>query len=472
MLFNGVIDYVTSDLPSSISIHNDSIVKYMAFADDLILFAKDEISLQAQVDHVIYRLKECGLDINPAKSATLNIIINPKKKQWICNPYSFIIIDNIPLKPLTIDDTYKYLGIEIGHIDNNNTIVIELTSKLISISKALLKPQQKLDILKSYLLPSVLHRLTFSNIYLNTLKTMDRSIRSFVRRWLRLPKYTSLGVFYAPCSIGGLAITRLFLTIPVMRLKRVNSTRGNDDLIIQTLPNNIILKWSSPRYYDNILFTTNIDIKVYHTKYLINSADGRGLDYGNHAPFINNWIKFPTRLLNGKDFVDSIKLKHALLYTKFISKRMFPNTNNKCLMRGCNYNYDCLNHIMQTCSYNYNNRIHRHNYINSLLMSILNKHKYITILEPHIQTRNGLRKPDLIIYKNDTAYIIDTQISIDTKNTDINNTKKTNYYNTTDNIAYTKQITGANRILFSASYWNWRRYSFGANHIIPTKPRS
>ena len=79
ILFNAVIDYVTSDLPSSISIHNNIIVKYMAFADDLVLFAKDEISLQAQVDYVLHRLKECGLDINPAKSATLIIIINPKK---------------------------------------------------------------------------------------------------------------------------------------------------------------------------------------------------------------------------------------------------------------------------------------------------------------------------------------------------------------------------------------------------------
>ena len=114
----------------------------------------------------------------------------------------------------------------------------------------------------------------------------------------------------------------------------------------------------SQRYYDNTSFTTNIDIKAYHSKYLINSADGRGLDYGNHAPFINNWIKFPTRLLNGRDFVDSIKLKHALLYKKCRSKLMFPNTNTKCLMRGCNYNFDCLNHIMQKCIYNYNNRIH------------------------------------------------------------------------------------------------------------------
>ena len=72
---------------------------------------------------------------------------------------------------------------------------------------------------------------------------------------------------------------------------------------------------------------------------------------------------------------------------------------------------------MQTCNYNYNNRIHRHNYVNNLLILLLNKHKYITVLEQHIQTRNELSKPDIITYKNDTAYIIDTQISIDTIDT-------------------------------------------------------
>ena len=91
---------------------------------------------------------------------------------------------------------------------------------------------------------------------------------------------------------------------------------------------------------------------------------------------------------------------------------MFPNVNTKCVMRGCNYKYDCLNHIMQTCNYNYNNRIHRHNYVNNLLILLLNKHHYITILEPYLETRNGLCKPDIITYKNDTAYILDTKISI------------------------------------------------------------
>ena len=103
---------------------------------------------------------------------------------------------------------------------------------------------------------------------------------------------------------------------------------------------------------------------------------------------------------------------------------MFPNITTKCLMRGCKYKYDCLIHIMQTCNYNYNNRIHRNNYVNNLLILLLNKQNYITIHEPHIQTRNGLRKPDIITYKNDTAYIIDTHISIDTIDTDTNYIQK------------------------------------------------
>ena len=99
----------------------------------------------------------------------------------------------------------------MGALDNNNnSINDDLTSTLLSISKSTLKPQQKFCMLKNHLIPSMPHTLTFSNVYLNSLITMDRSIRSFIRRWLRLPSDTSLGVFYAPSSFGGIAITRLF----------------------------------------------------------------------------------------------------------------------------------------------------------------------------------------------------------------------------------------------------------------------
>ena len=77
---------------------------------------------------------------------------------------------------------------------------------------------------------------------------------------------------------------------------------------------------------------------------------------------------------------------------------------------------------MKTCNYNYNNRINRYNKLNNLLIQYLNKHNYITILEPYICKTNGLRKPDILTYKinSGTEFIIDTQISSETTDIDAN----------------------------------------------------
>ena len=109
--FNSIIDYVTDNIPGSINLHGNSTISHMAFADDLVLFAKDDVMMQDQVDHVLFRLIQYGLNVNKSKCVTLNIIINPKKNQWICNPYSFISIDNSTIKALNIEDSYRYLGI-------------------------------------------------------------------------------------------------------------------------------------------------------------------------------------------------------------------------------------------------------------------------------------------------------------------------------------------------------------------------
>ena len=135
-----------------------------------------------------------------------------------------------------------------------------------------------------------------------------------------------------------------------------------------------------------------MSINNYHSLYLFNSVDGKGLG----SPFINNWITCQIKIFSGRDFVDMVKLKHGLLYTHYRCKRMFPSIYTNCLGIGFNYRYDCINHIMQTCRFNYNNIIHRHNYFNDLLITLLNKYKLKTILEPHIRTQLGKRKSDLL----------------------------------------------------------------------------
>ena len=65
--------------------------------------------------------------------------------------------------------------------------------------------------------------------------------------------------------------------IYIYRLKRISSIRRNDDTIIQTLPDSVILKWSIPRVYDEYTFIDNTSINKYHSIYLFNSVDGKGL---------------------------------------------------------------------------------------------------------------------------------------------------------------------------------------------------
>ena len=79
--FNSIIDYVTNNMPGSIHLQGNSTISHMAFADDLVLFEKYDVMMQTQVDHVLFRLTQCGLNVNKSKCATLNISINPKKKQ-------------------------------------------------------------------------------------------------------------------------------------------------------------------------------------------------------------------------------------------------------------------------------------------------------------------------------------------------------------------------------------------------------
>ena len=58
-IFNSIIDYVTDNMSGTINLQGNSTTSHMAFADDLVLFAKDDVMMQDQVDHVLFRLTQC-----------------------------------------------------------------------------------------------------------------------------------------------------------------------------------------------------------------------------------------------------------------------------------------------------------------------------------------------------------------------------------------------------------------------------
>ncbi|KER18835.1 hypothetical protein T265_12136 [Opisthorchis viverrini] len=88
---------------------------------------------------------------------------------------------------------------------------------LVNISKAPLKPYQMLEILKEFATSRLQYELVLGSAHRNTLKALDVAARHAVRAWLRLPKDTPLGLFYAKVKDGGLGLTSFATTIPLLQ---------------------------------------------------------------------------------------------------------------------------------------------------------------------------------------------------------------------------------------------------------------
>ena len=59
-----------------------------------------------------------GLDLNPAKCATLSIEIDGKAKRWVVNPNARFTIGDRMIKALSAEESYKYLGMQVLEAQN------------------------------------------------------------------------------------------------------------------------------------------------------------------------------------------------------------------------------------------------------------------------------------------------------------------------------------------------------------------
>jgi len=156
-LFNAVMELCTEKLDDDIGykFKNGANLTFMAYADDIILFSKTESGLKQNFKILEDQLALCGLNINYRKGATLGI--NSKRKKWVCNPKPILKNDQGTITALTINDTYKYLGVKIGALGAIHTPKEDYIKAMENITKAPLKLQQRLKILREHLIPKLLH---------------------------------------------------------------------------------------------------------------------------------------------------------------------------------------------------------------------------------------------------------------------------------------------------------------------------
>ena len=90
---------------------------------------------------------------------------------------------------IDIRGSYKYLGIRTGAARKvGDAVTHRLEERLKQLSKAPLKPEQRLFLLRIHLIPGLYHETSLSKYSISLLKYFDRKARTAVRRCLHLPR--------------------------------------------------------------------------------------------------------------------------------------------------------------------------------------------------------------------------------------------------------------------------------------------
>ena len=353
LLFNCVIKYITDGLSKRIGVSvGTETVNHLSFADDLVLMANTTVGLQRAIDDVVRRMKNCGLSVNSAMCASFSIIVSGKQHKWACDNKIKFRIQGDDLPSLNINESYKYLGIDIS-VGKSNTAKIrdDLIQKVGFTTNARLKPQQRIDILNNHLYHKYLHRLTFTNITDNLLRYLDIIVRGAVRGWLRLHKDTSLGVFYSQHSLGGLNMKSFRYHLRMNKNKRLNKLKDSDDRVLRASTELLTLATVfKPIQLEGIVVRSANQMNTAFGSRLLNSIDGRGLAGSDFFPFTNLWIGSGSEVMNGHNYVDAFKIKHSLIMTKTRLSRMYKDRPITCDAYGCGKR-ETISHILQSCLY-------------------------------------------------------------------------------------------------------------------------
>lgn len=132
----------------------------LAYADDIVIMAETAVGLTNQLQAAELAAKMIGISFNPAKCATLHI----EDGNVIPTVFS---IQHESVKALGPNDYYKHLGIPTGYQVKQTPIssIKELIADTRRLDGSLLAPWQKLDAMRTFILPRLDFVMQGSNIY-------------------------------------------------------------------------------------------------------------------------------------------------------------------------------------------------------------------------------------------------------------------------------------------------------------------
>lgn len=405
LLFNMVLDEMLRSYPPQFvgKAVFERTTNSLAFADDLVLFAKTHAGLTDLVNRSITFLNRRGLFINHEKCTYFGLDLDAKKKQMRLTARPLILADGSSLSPLESTATFKYLGVTASCFGKKNARLELLRNGLDKLMRCkLLRCEQRCELLRTHLIPSLLHEFSLGRTTLGLLESADSLIRSAVKNVLTLPHYALDACIYLPIRSGGLGFPLLSKMIPMSIRRRLMLMESSTNLVTLDYVKsdhfhrsydwcNRCLRMKDKRQH-TIAVASSQDVERNLIAYAENSADGKGVKCFGAFPLSNSWITGSDALVRGRLYQHAVKIRWNLLTCSSTANR---GREAQLCRFGCHYT-ESLCHILQCCDANLGLRIKRHNTVVRSVAGELEKLGISAMIEPHFDCESGRKIPDLV----------------------------------------------------------------------------
>ncbi|KAJ3655441.1 hypothetical protein Zmor_014573 [Zophobas morio] len=459
LLFNIVLDELVgklSNISEGCSMGDGVNCSVMAFADDLVLLAETERSLQRSINISTEFFTHRGMAVNPSKCYAL--IKHNINGAVVPLTNSSITIQGRQVTHVSDVNPIRYLGHQFGSQGQMKPCLSNYPVWLQRLVALPLKPDQKFSLLKTYLLPRIMHSLMGTKVTKEVLGTLDKMNRHYTKKILHLHLHTSKELIHAPIREGGLAVCQLTVSVPqilLSRLSRLQSREAVDPVVAAML--------TSRRVFD---FRVRLQKMVSqfpaggHRELMEKGVFSKGLTCANQDSASRYWIGTRPAKWSAGDWVRAVHLRTTNLPTVGIP-------SNPVELRGCRGGCGAMEtvcHILQKCPVAHDERIQRHDAVVKKIAAHCVREGWRVDEEPRVRHDDGtLYKPDLVIFKTEArAVVADAQVSWETGSSmqEVWNKKKAVYGNA--------KFLGAARKKWPNTHFTFLPVILGARGIWPS----
>ena len=422
LLFNIIMDPIIEAINGTsqgVSLEGAN-VAILAFADDIVLVGKDREEASKQLALLSKYLDNLGMELSIPKCATVEVVA--KGKTWyLQDPEMKLGLEEVPT--IKAEEASEYLGVTldpwIGFRVNKNKI--EKVLKAANAVKRMgLKPYQKVELIRTYLIPKIIYALVANPPPIGTLKELDHEIKQVIKSILKLHPSTADGIIYADRSHGGIGLQRIENIVKMAVLRSgIKMQSSTDDAVKSALLGQVSvlgkyaqslgIKW--PATMDQVEEARKQAKKLETERWKQLISQGQGVADFCHDKVGNAWLYNPT-LLKSSRYLDALKLRTNTFGTKVALRRAKKDVDATC--RRCRAQIETLGHVLGNCLHTKPMRIRRHDEIKNFIKDQVAL-RCTVFDEPTVNVVGELKKPDLVIKDQDRLIIADVTVRYEDK---------------------------------------------------------